>query len=136
MDPQEYLTLARHLDNRPRGQPEEACRRSACSRAYYAAYVVARDTLLGLPVQIPRSSTHRAVIDVFKASKHSDVRIIGGQLETLRDWRNTADYDVGVQTEPGGFGAMMGGFSIAMADAIIRAIRAEHVKDARLGIPR
>src|SRR5690606_30799836 len=38
--------VARVLHTPPAGQPEEACYRAACGRAYYAAYVISRDALI------------------------------------------------------------------------------------------
>src|SRR5690606_27645020 len=95
MDPVDKLAVARHLASRAPAAPDEACRRSACSRAYYAAFLVAHGALQQAGFAPPTDrSVHQWVISALKASADADVRALGGDLDTIKHWRNKADYDM------------------------------------------
>ena len=90
MDFRDYLTLARTLA----GGSTEAEWRSACSRAYYAAFHVARSLLAGLHFRVAKADrahsylwlrlSNAGVLQVTQAAR---------QLNDLRRDRNQADYD-------------------------------------------
>lgn len=91
----EYLNVARELA-RPTNNParREARLRSAISRAYYAAYIQARNHLRDQDqVEIPQIDNHRFVIRSFIDSADSRRTTIGWDLDYLRRTRNAADYD-------------------------------------------
>lgn len=130
MDPKDKLAVAKHLSNRPQGAPAEACRRSACSRAYYAAFLVARAALQQAKLTPPRDKVHRWVIRALKSSTNADVKKLGGSLETVRDWRNKADYDV-AQAWP----TFPYDMAVKAAESIINELVALQASAPRLGIP-
>lgn len=63
--------------------------RSGISRAYYAAFLIAR-YVLGLEY-LELSKVHRRVVDILKENGHAN---IADKLAKLREERNNADYDV------------------------------------------
>jgi uncharacterized protein (UPF0332 family) len=95
-DWQEYLTLAQELmlNPSPLSSGEEARARAAISRAYYAAFIEARNHLhLKEATPVPRrENPHWFVIEQFKNSSDKIRRDIGANLERLRLDRNSADY--------------------------------------------
>ena len=84
-----YLVLARELAK----QPDEASRRTAVSRAYYAIFNKARLVLAGEGTVI--SSTGRAHDDVWRALEAAGRgrRRLGAEGKRLREMRRKADYD-------------------------------------------
>ena len=79
----------------------EAHWRSAVSRAYYAAFHVARRFLSqhGLTVSMT-ANAHREVRDMLKLSGIPFVRKLGMKLDGLRTRRNEADYAVDEKLTP------------------------------------
>jgi uncharacterized protein (UPF0332 family) len=82
----DYIQLAYKLLN----GKDEACYRSAISRAYYGVFCIARDKI-GYQ-EYKRSDVHSKVIDVYTSSNDEDERLIGWFLNDLRKARNVADY--------------------------------------------
>lgn len=64
----------------------EVTRRTVVNRAYYGAFLVARD-LAGIT---QKRGVHQKVIDHYLMQSNS----IGNQLKTLRNLRNQADYSM------------------------------------------
>ena len=93
-----YLTLAEALfRERATFADREACCRAAISRAYYAAFCVARNhardnEALPLPRR-DRGRVHQVVIDYYSNHTNQHHRAIGWALLQLRRQRNQADYD-------------------------------------------
>ena len=92
----DFLTLADALVRDPNSPgPEEASLRSAISRAYYAAFCVARnfgrDKGEFTPTQTGRD--HWLVMNHFRSSPNRNRRKIGLDLGRLYDNRTNADYD-------------------------------------------
>jgi uncharacterized protein (UPF0332 family) len=74
---------------------KEAEWRSAVSRAYYAAFHVARQLLLQCGFVVPQGDQAHAYLWLRLAnSGHPDVQIAGNDLNFLRKMRNWADYDL------------------------------------------
>ena len=91
MSPRDFLLLAGELSPRE----TEACWRSAASRAYYAAFHVARDFLDSLGFAIRQGDqSHAAVYRRLSNSRVADVDHAGNLLIDLRRLRNQADYDL------------------------------------------
>jgi uncharacterized protein (UPF0332 family) len=91
MNPHEFLELA---DERLLGV-REGDWRSAVSRAYYAAFHVARSLLRAQGFAVPRSDrAHSYLSQRLSNSGHPDVNLAGQQLEDVRDQRTWADYDL------------------------------------------
>lgn len=91
MPPRDFLLLAGELSPRK----TEACWRSAASRAYYAAFHVARDFLNSLGFAIRQGDqSHAAVYRRMSNTKVADVDQAGNLLIDLRRLRNQADYDL------------------------------------------
>jgi hypothetical protein len=114
MNGRDFLRAAR----RYAAGTDEADRRSATSRAYYAAFHVARELLSGLRFRVPRADRAHNYLYV-RLNNCGDPAVIGaaGTLRDLRITRNAADYDLG-----GVFPARDAVDSIAQADAVIRTL--------------
>ena len=93
----QYFTLAKELATGQQTSPlHEAKLRSACSRAYYAAFCLARNLLANkdrVPLPPDRSAHHKFVPDRFRSSPDALRQKIGLGLNRLRVDRNKADYD-------------------------------------------
>lgn len=85
--PLSFFTLAQQL--RSASSKDDAELRSAISRAYYAAFLVARDAK-GMSSR--GVSGHAAVIDTFMTGNGADIAI-GNRLSTLKKLREKADYE-------------------------------------------
>jgi len=91
----EYLGLAQQLAGKALiSATQESRLRSAISRAYYAAFIQARNYLRDQDgLAIPTHNTHEYVINQFTNSSDRDRQEIGSSLKRLRIGRNQADYD-------------------------------------------
>jgi uncharacterized protein (UPF0332 family) len=90
MNWRDFLSLAARLA----ADATEADWRTAVSRAYYAAFHVARRLLADLNFTVPRADRAHEYL-VFRLSNcgESAVEQAGRDLDTLRRLRNRADYD-------------------------------------------
>lgn len=97
----EYLNLAKELAGITTTPAiQNAKFRAAISRAYYAAFVTARNYLRdqkGHSIPIT-GDAHKYVSEQFKNSSDPQYQLIGNNLKRLRLYRNQADY---VDTFPG-----------------------------------
>jgi uncharacterized protein (UPF0332 family) len=93
-----------------------ACR-SAISRAYYAAFLVAHEFLDHIKVKVARSpQTHVAVQHALNNSGHSTLAVMSSKLGTLHSERLAADYEAKkASTEQPGQAALM----VAVATEVI-----------------
>jgi uncharacterized protein (UPF0332 family) len=91
MNGRDFLSLAKDLLT----YPTEAAWRSAVSRAYYAAFHVARQLLEDLSFTVPRGERAHAYLWL-RLSNCGDLQVggAGRGLGDLRRHRNFADYDV------------------------------------------
>ena len=94
-DWKDFIALAETLYHQANhlGQ-EEACLRSAISRAYYGAYGLARE--VARRKGVPLSGTpqdHAVVTRHFRRAPEPLLRKVGLELGRLRRMRNQADYD-------------------------------------------
>jgi uncharacterized protein (UPF0332 family) len=105
----------------------EADWRSAVSRAYYAAFHVARRLLADLNFTVPRADrAHQYLVFRLSNCGGSAVEQAGRDLDTLRRLRNRADYDdVPAVTQPQGTAA------VRLAEGIIQALDAARAEPAR-----
>jgi uncharacterized protein (UPF0332 family) len=91
MDPHQFLDVADELS---RGL-SEAEWRSAVSRAYYAAFHVARNLFETCGFRVPQAEQAHGYLWLrLSNSGHPDIDQIGPQLRRLRSDRNWADYDL------------------------------------------
>ena len=91
MTGREFLQLADELA----AGTTEAEWRSAVSRAYYAAFHVARDLLTACRFTAPRGDQAHAYLWLrLSNSVDPDLENAGSDLQTLRRNRNRADYDL------------------------------------------
>ncbi|MFO0811464.1 MAG: HEPN domain-containing protein [Gemmataceae bacterium] len=75
--------------------PEEADWRNAASRAYYAAFHVARDLLTALRFRVPRADrAHEYLYRRLNNCGHLAAQDAARLLHDLRTLRNRADYDL------------------------------------------
>jgi hypothetical protein len=90
MNWRDLLSLAARLA----ADPTEGDWRAAVSRAYYAAFHVARQLLADLNFTVPRADrAHQYLVFRLSNCGESAVEQAGRDLETLRRLRNRADYD-------------------------------------------
>lgn len=90
VDPKKFLELAQVLAFE---SPQASKLRTATSRAYYAAYNVSVDTLVGMGFRIDRSGNgHGQVQNLLGNSKNEDLQKISSDLGSLRTSRIGADY--------------------------------------------
>ena len=86
-----YLVLAEELAMR---SSDEASLRSAVSRAYYAAFCIARNRLLQEGEEIPKTGeAHTTVWTKYRFSAQKHLKDVGTTGDRLRRSRNKADYD-------------------------------------------
>jgi uncharacterized protein (UPF0332 family) len=105
------LILAKNLA--PPGENDEAKLRSSISRAYYAAFCIARNHLREEHKPIPVENVHSYVISQLHGlGKGNHGRKLALELRRLRDHRNRADYDDEIS-----------GLSSMSQDVLIRAER-------------
>jgi len=97
----EYLNLARSLVGQSTAFPsEEAKKRCAISRAYYAALLIARTHLASQsPPVIPthQDNIHKFVPDELQKTHSRDAQKAAADLTRMRKDRAKADYDNTVQ---------------------------------------
>jgi uncharacterized protein (UPF0332 family) len=110
----EYLTLARELtEPSPTHTSQESRLRSAISRAYYAAFIQARNHLRDKEgIRISSVQSHQFVIKRFLHSPDGRRKRVGHDLYILREDRNKADYDDTVN-----------GLPLSASRALVRATR-------------
>lgn len=123
MDPREFLTLAQQLSQ----ATTEAAWRSALSRAYYAAFHVARKLLEDCGFGVPRADRAHAYLWL-RLSNCSDIGVqqADRDLNDLRRHRNAADYDL---TRPMRSGAAR--IQQQVAGRIIQALEAAALEPTR-----
>lgn len=86
----DFLPIASRLA----AETTEADWRTAVSRAYYAAFHVARRLLADLRFTVPRADrAHQYLVFRLSNSGEASVEQAGRDLDTLRRLRNRADYD-------------------------------------------
>jgi len=105
----------------------EADWRTAISRAYYAAFHVARQLLADLGFAIPRADrAHQYLVFRLSNSGEAATAQAGRDLDTLRRLRNRADYDeVPALTQPQAVAA------VQVAEGIIQALDAARQEPIR-----
>jgi hypothetical protein len=118
-NPSLFLEVARTLD--PAGGPStEAAVRSSCGRAYYSAFLVARERLRVAGFTPPTEGVHQWVIQRLKTARPDPdtlmlkLRTLGERLGSLMRERKLADYDLVVAPE---FSTGRGNKAAARADA-------------------
>jgi len=89
----DYLNLAEILiRERAKLGYEEACQRSAISRAYYATFMSATQKAKAEGWVTPGREQHRAIRNHFTKTTDKDRQRIGTWLQRLADNRESADY--------------------------------------------
>jgi hypothetical protein len=91
MQPIDFCNLAERLIQNEKN-PEGF--RSAISRAYYGAFLQARDFLERLSIYLISGNKHEEIRQILSNTGDADVDFATGLLVLLRDQRNGADYDV------------------------------------------
>ena len=122
MNWRDFLLLATRLA----AAGTEADWRSAVSRAYYAAFHVARTLLAGWNFVVPRADrAHQYLVFRLSNSGEPAVEQSGRDLETLRRLRNRADYDEKpALTQP------QANAAVQLAANIIQVLDAAHLNPA------
>ncbi|ROV56660.1 hypothetical protein [Neisseria chenwenguii] len=80
----------------------EVCNRNAVSRIYYSVYHTGLKFAfndLGFAYKTGMS-LHKQLIDFFKCQDRKDLKVIGRQMEKLRNARNEADYALDSYVSP------------------------------------
>ena len=96
-DPTKFVILAAQIVE-PAKLPQEEHVRTACGRAYYSAFLVARERLITVGHIMPGAATgvsvHRYVIQRLSKSADGTVSALGLNLSDLFDKRKHADYEL------------------------------------------
>lgn len=91
-DPAAFAKVAAELTN-PKARPGEAHVRTACGRAYYAAFLTARERLEAIGHNLPSDGrVHGEVIWILTGAKDATVLGLGQALQNLKGIRRDADY--------------------------------------------
>ena len=117
----DFLMLANALVRNPNSPgPEEASLRSAISRAYYAAFHVARDFGRDRGEFTPTGTgqDHWLVMNYFRSSPDRIHRKIGLDLDRLYGNRTSADYDNVLTGRP----VALAQSSVAIAQNVLNAL--------------
>lgn len=126
MTGRDFLVLARALAT----QATEAAWRTAVSRAYYAAFHVARQLMEDLGFTVPPdASGHRYLIYRLSNCGQAQVRAAGQSLDDLRRQRTWADYQLHLLPRQG-----ICQMAVNLADSIIQALDAAALEPTRTQI--
>jgi len=91
MDPWDFLKVANALYK----APDEASRRTAIGRAYYAAFNGIMTLLREDGIRLGKGpEQHKVLISSLQGDSDKKLLHLGLELETLRSWRNQADYEM------------------------------------------
>ena len=121
MNGRDFLSLAKQWAK----SRSEAERRTAVSRAYYAAFHVAREIFEDFGFDVPRSDrAHKYLAFRLGNSGNNPLRQAGNQLDDLRSDRNRADYDLHVVQ-----GGVHTDRAVQLGDQIIATLDALPVAD-------
>jgi uncharacterized protein (UPF0332 family) len=91
--PTDFLQVANDLKAGKKIDPKEPVDRTIVGRAYYAAFLAAREAVrsaYGKPYYQPK---HKALTDGLAGASDVDVAELGARLQTLKSLRQRADYD-------------------------------------------
>ncbi|MFL5343071.1 MAG: HEPN domain-containing protein [Gemmataceae bacterium] len=114
MNPRDFLDLANELA----GGSTEAEWRTGVSRAYYAAFHVARQLLTRCGFAVPRAEQAHGYLWLRLCNAgHVDVGKAGGDLGRLRSFRNAADYDIDKSFDP-----QLGSTCVLLATDIVQVL--------------
>jgi uncharacterized protein (UPF0332 family) len=115
----------------------EACYRSACGRAYYAAFGTARELLISGGFAFRGSDDdHARVVQLLKNSSDRTVQAAGSMLGQLRRTRNSSDYDTGAAAvRQGPFDLTKALTSLGLGEKVMNHVSSAFAKDPRLFIP-
>ena len=105
MKPEDFASVAGMLVEHTGGH-EEGRKRTAVSRYYYAAFLEARRLLKekrGLSF-LRRHDPHKCVRQAFERANPKGLKAIGRLLESSKNLREKADYDIDVAFDPGAAG--------------------------------
>lgn len=126
MNGRDFLPLAARLA----GGTTEADWRTAVSRAYYAAFHVARRFFADMNFTVPRADrAHQYLVFRLSNSGESVTEQAGRDLETLRRLRNRADYD---ETPP--LPQAQATAAVQLAETILQVLDAARQEPARTRI--
>jgi uncharacterized protein (UPF0332 family) len=105
----------------------EAEWRTAGSRAYYAAFHIARDLFRSLGFAVPRAdAAHKYLAFRLQNCGRAELQQAGRDLDRLRDTRNQADYDLSPV-----FAQQRAHMSAALARQIIQTLPVATVEPTR-----
>ncbi|MBI5789281.1 MAG: HEPN domain-containing protein [Candidatus Schekmanbacteria bacterium] len=95
MNPIDFIELADELKT----SEKEAKRRTAISRCYYGAYNYLKQFFVESGIDISESADgHKQLVDYLSHSNVTKTQIIGEQIKNLRKERNSADYNMSIQS--------------------------------------
>lgn len=97
IEPQDFLTSGKLMIGE-----SETNNRNAVSRIYYSVYhtgLIFARCHLGF-VSMSGRSTHKQLIDFYKSCDSKNLKVIGRQIEKLRNARNEADYNLESYVSP------------------------------------
>lgn len=131
MDPRDFLDVALLLCGQAKDAPGEAKHRSAVGRAYYSLHNVVTQVLAELGFNLRRDpSEHTKTSRYLVNSGLPAARQVGKFLESLRDERNEADYNM---TAPG-FDQRLAVFACLRAKTAMDTLAGVNPQDLKSGI--
>jgi uncharacterized protein (UPF0332 family) len=91
MTGKDFLDFAKTIHS----DDDEATRRSAVSRSYYALFHQVKSIVVSTGIPIKKdASAHIKLVHYLRNAGIPDARFIGSNLQGLREMRNDADYDL------------------------------------------
>jgi hypothetical protein len=131
-DPTQFLPIARRLDPGVSGGAGEGEIRTAMGRAYYSAFLVARERLTEAGfTPNPGLSIHQWVLARLKTATDAHLKSLGGQLGSLFGNRKLADYDLGNQM---GYSPGAGHRAASISEGWIRAFKTYPLADLKKNV--
>ena len=97
-----YLNIAQYIKENAHDFPDaESCYRTTVSRAYYAAFCLARNYVRDSDGKIFYGDDHQALQDYLKKNIHNQARVrIGNRLRRLHQDRKKSDYHDNLDEKP------------------------------------
>ncbi len=90
----DYLKLAKDLILPDiQRKSDEACLRTAVSRAYYAAYHKAKKYAIKKGYIPPQTDSHKALIEFLANDSDKEIQAISAKLSIIKKDRKRCDYD-------------------------------------------
>lgn len=92
IEPRRFLDAAEEIHGGEEVSDDETRARISVGRAYYAAYLAAREVVRSARGEPGFTTTHGGLASTLKGAADSEVAKVGEDLENLKEMRERADY--------------------------------------------